>query len=437
MDVNQDGPDATSGGWEARRLGLVSASSLVIANMIGAGLFTTSGFALADLGDRRWVLLAWLLGGVVAVCGALSYGGIAHRIPVSGGEATYLSRALHPALGFMAGWVSVFAGFAGPIAAAALALESYLSTALGVAPPAGLTGATVIALAAILHAARPASGVGSLTGLVVLKAALLVGFLLWGAQRVETGGPPALAPFDIGAFAVTLVWVSFSFSGWNGAVYLAGEIREPERNLRRALWLPTVGVAVLYLAANALFLYSGDPSELAGRADVGAAAARLLGGPTAERVVAGIVALALVTSVSVMVLSGPRVLAQMARDGMLPGVLGRGRAAPTAAIAFQALLAIGIVFLSDLRQLIGTLGFTLGLSAAVTVGAAVWLRFREGAERVPMPGYPVVPALFVGFTLWSSAYLVFRSPSDALTGSVLLMLGLPAYLWSRMRRSRA
>ncbi len=267
--------------WERRRLGLPSASALVIASMIGAGLFTTSGFALADLGEPRWVLLAWTVGGVVAVCGALSYGGIARRIPVSGGEAIYLGRTVHPVLGFMAGWVSLLAGFAGPIAAAALALEVYLGTATGRAFPPGVTGAVVIAAAALLHALRPRLGTGSLTGLVVLKAVLLLTFLGWGASTLTVVDPPTPVPFEAGAFAVTLVWVSFSYSGWNGAVYLAGEIRDPERNLRRALWIPTLGVGLVYLAANAVFLGSGSVEELAGRADIGAAAAGLLGGPVA------------------------------------------------------------------------------------------------------------------------------------------------------------
>lgn len=432
MDVNRErGED-----WEQRRLGLGAASALVVANMIGAGLFTTSGFALSDLGDHRWVLLAWAVGGGVAFCGALSYSGIARRIPLSGGEATYLGRTVHPVLGFMAGWVSVFAGFAGPIAAAALALEAYLATALGRSVPPGFTGAAFIAAVAFLHAVRPHLGTASLTGLVALKALLLLGFLGWGAAQGVEVAPSVPAPFDAGAFAVTLVWVSFSYSGWNGAVYLAGEIRAPEKNLSRALWIPTLGVGVLYLATNALFLSAGTVADLAGRPDIGAAAAGLLGGPLAERSVAGLICLALVTSISVMALSGPRVLSQMARDGMLPIQLARGRRAPTAAIAFQAVLAIAIVLVSDLAQLIGTLGFTLGLSAAATVGVALWLRHREGADRVPIPGYPVTPALFIGFTLWSSAFLVARSPSDAAIGTVLLLLGIPAYGLRRLLQTR-
>ena len=425
-------PDGTADGsrWESRHLGLGTASAVVVANMIGAGVFTTSGFALADLGTAPRVLAAWALGGVIALLGALSYGGIAHRIPVSGGEATYLGRAVHPLLGFMAGWVSILAGFTGPIAAAALALGPYAETATGVALHTATLASAVILGAAWLHAMRPRAGTSSLNLLVVTKGIALTGFVLWGAWAIAAAdAPEARAParaFDLGAFAVTLVWVSFSYSGWNGAVYLASEIRDPERNLRRALWLPTLGVALVYVALNAVFL-AGPPELLAGRPDIGAAAAEALGGPTAARVVAALVVLALLTSVSVMVLSGSRVLARLARDGMLPRALGEGGIAPRAAIGFQALLCLGIVWLSDLAQLIATLGFTLGLSAAATVVVASWLRHREGAEAVPIPGYPVVPALFVLFTVGSSAFLVTRSPGDAALGTAMLLAGLPAY----------
>ena len=422
-----------AGDWERRRLGVGTASALVVANMIGVGVFTTSGFALADLGDPRWVVLAWAVGGAVALCGAVSYGGIARRIPLSGGEATYLGRALHPVFGFLAGWVSLFAGFSGPIAAAALGFEAYLGTATGVVFPAAWTGASVIVLAAVVHALRPEVGRVSLNALVVAKAIGLLIFLGWGASSIEPDTPATPVAFDLGAFAVTLVWISFSYSGWNGAVYLAGEIRDPDRNLRRALVIPTVGVALLYVATNAIFVWAGPVEAIAGRPDVGAAAAGLLGGPVAERAVAALIVMALLTSVSVMVLSGPRVLAQMARDGLLPAALAAGRDAPLVAIALQAGLAVLIVFVSDLSRLIATLGFTLGLSAAATVGAAAWMRRRQGAAAVSIPGYPVTPLIFIGFTIFGSGFLVLRNPGEAAIGTALLLAGLPAYYWSRAR----
>ncbi len=424
-----------SDSWESRRLGLAGASALVVANMVGAGVFTTSGFALADLGDAAWVLLAWLVGGGVALCGALAYGGIAQRIPRSGGEYTFLTR-LHPGLGFAAGWVSLWAGFTGPIAVSALALEVYLGAALGVAAPPGWTATAAIAVALVLHTVRTETGTTSLGAVVLLKLVALAAFLFWAsgaldASRVEV--LPARA-FDLGAFAVTLVWISFSYSGWNGAVYLAGEIRAPERTLRPALWIPTLGVALLYVALNAVMLWAAPAEQLAGQAEVGAIAAGALGGETARRWVSAVVCLALFSSVSVMVLSGPRVVAVMARDGFLPTALARGMASPRAALLAQAIAATALVWISTLRSLIGSLGFMLGISAAATVASAAYLRHREGGQSVPIPGYPWTPALFIGFTVGSTAFLVVRAPGDAAIGLVLLATGLPIYLW-RTRQS--
>lgn len=431
-------PTAAGEAWERRRLGPLAASAIVVANMIGAGLFTTSGFALADLGDPRAVVAAWLVGGVVALCGALSYGGIAHRIPESGGEATYLGAAVHPAVGFLAGWVSVFAGFAGPIAASALAFEVYLETALGVRLPHGVVGGALIAAVAALHALRPHLGTASLTGMVLLKLALLVTLVTWGASYPPGSAQITPSGFRAGAFAVTLVWISFSYSGWNGAVYLAGEIRDPGRNLARVLWMPTLGVAVLYAVTNAVFLRTGDAAVLAGRADFLAAAAGGLGGEWVERGVAALVALALLTSVSVMVLSGPRVLVRLARDGIVPRALARGRVAPAAAIACQAAVAIAILAAAGLAELIAALGYALGLSASAVVGVAMWLRRREGPDRVPIPGHPWVPLVFVVVTVATSAFLVVRNPAEAALGTAFLLSGLPAYaIFRGVRRSGA
>lgn len=430
----------TSRGWERRRLGPWSASALVAGNMIGAGVFTTSGFAMADLGDPRWVLLAWFAGGLIALCGALSYGGLARRIPRSGGEYTFLSESLHPALGFTAGWISLLAGFTAPIAVAALAFEQYLASAFDDLSPARWAGSAAVLVAGLLHGIRLRGGAWAQNAIVAAKLALLVGLVAWGGAVIARQGAPPLAsppPLDVGGFAVTLVWVSFAYSGWNGAVYLAGEIRDPERNLARVLWLPTAAVVLLYLALNAVFLFSGPAAALAGRAEVGAVAAGQLGGPALQRGVVGIVCLALLTSITAMVMAGPRVYAQMARDGYLPRWFAHGTDAPAAAIALQVGLALAVMRVAGLRELLGYVGFTLGLSAAATVVGAMRLRYLEGAERISLPGYPLLPALFVAATLASAAFLVWREPAQAAFGAATALLGLPLYYWRRGRMREA
>jgi len=413
-----------------RRLGLTSASALVVANMIGAGVFTTSGFALADLGRPEPVLLAWVIGGIMAVCGALSYGALARRIPESGGEYTFLSQTVHPLAGFLAGWVSLLVGFTAPIAAAALGLQAYLSDSLGLGGRPEWIGTTAILAAGLMHGLRLRTGVVLQNTAVGLKLALIGGFVLLGALRSPSYAGPAILPqadFGIGAFAVTLVWISFAYSGWNAAVYVAGEVREPERNLHRSLWLATGLVTLIYLALNAVFLYSAPAEALAGRADVGAIAAEALGGPALRQAVSVLVALALFTSISSMVMAGPRVYARMAEDGLFPRRLGVAKEVPRAAVALQVGLAVLVAWVSGLRELLGYIGFTLGISAAATIAGLIALRHREGPLRVPVPGYPWIPGIFILTTLAAASFMAAREPLQAGLGLLTVGLGIPVY----------
>jgi APA family basic amino acid/polyamine antiporter len=427
-------PESTRG---IRRLGLTSAAALVIANMIGAGVFTTSGFALADLGRPETVLLAWGIGGLVALCGALSYGALARRIPESGGEYTFLSRTVHPLAGFLAGWVSLLVGFTAPIAAAALGLQAYLADSLGLSARPEWIGTTAILIAGLMHGLRLRTGVVLQNAAVGLKLALIGGFVLLGATRSPSQPDSAVLPsagFELGAFAVTLVWISFAYSGWNAAVYIAGEVREPERNVHRSLWLATGLVTLVYLALNAVFLYSAPAEALAGKAEIGAIAAEALGGAALRHAVSVLVALALFTSISSMVMAGPRVYARMAEDGLFPRWIGVTGEVPRAAVALQVGLAVLVTWASGLRELLGYIGFTLGISAAATVGGLLALRRREGPLRVPVPGHPWVPGLFIAVTLGAAGFMAARQPLEAGVGLLTVALGVPAY-WLMRRTS--
>lgn len=425
-------------GTTARHLGPFSAAALVVANTVGVGVFTTSGFALADLGSPGRVLLAWLVGGVVAACGAWCYAAIATALPESGGEYTFLARTVHPLAGFLAGWVSLLAGFTGPIAAAALGLAAYVAPVIG--RPAGdpWIGTAGILLAVGLHGLRAAPGVRAQDVAVAVKLLLVTGFCLLGAWQLvgsDTGGgslPGAPVDFPWTTFGMTLVWVSFSYSGWNAAVYVGGEVRDPTRSLRRALLLGTGVIVLVYLGLNAVFVHAAPVGELAGQAEIGAAAARALGGPGLERAVRVVVALALWTSVSAMVMAGPRVAVAMARDGLLPRPLGRGDP-PVAALLLQAGLAILVVWLSDLAELLGTLGMTLGLCAVATVFGGLRHARRAGTAG---PGVWIPAALFGAATLATSAALAVQQPRSAALSVGLLAAGLPAWWLLRPRTPR-
>lgn len=414
-----------------RRLDTRSAAALVVANMIGAGVFTTSGFALADLSRPSFVLFAWVLGGGVALCGALSYGALAQRHPDSGGEYLFLSRMVHPLAGFLAGWVSLLAGFTAPIAAAALGLQAYIGATFMQDVRPEWIGTGAIALAGLIHAVRFREGVWIQNLAVVTKLVLIFGFIAFGLSTLpeRTPGPEAEAPFVLGAFAVTLVWISFSYAGWNAAVYIGGEVRDPERSLPRALLMGTGIVTLLYLGLNTVFVYAAPVEALAGRPDVGAVAAEALGGRPLRIGVSLVVALALFTSIWAMVMAGPRVYAKMAEDGLFPAWFRADGDTPVMAIALQTGAAIVVVWWSGLAELLGYIGFTLGLSSAATVAALLYLYWREDAAARSRFGFaqPWAGLLFIGMTLFGAAFMIQREPTQAAVGLATALIGIPVY----------
>lgn len=417
-----------------RGIGLPSATALVVANMIGAGVFTTSGFALQDLGRPDFVLLAWVVGGFLAMLGALSYAALARRLPESGGEYHYLARTLHPLAGFLAGWVSLLAGFTAPIAVAALALQEYLVPAFDVSFPREWIGTSAIVLAFLMHGLSRSRGVWLQNAAVSLKLLLLFGFIGIGITRLPDAPIDAVEAsthFDIGDFAVTLVWISFSYAGWNAAAYVAGEVRDPKRNATRALWIGCSLVTVLYVALNAVFVYAAPVATLSGRADIGAQAARALGGEWLWRSTSGVVALALLTSISAMMMAGPRVYARMAEDGLFPRRFVFRGDTPIVAVALQSGLAIVVLWWSGLAALLGYVGFTLSISTAATVIGLFRLRLREGATAVPILGFPWIPGVFVAVTLGAAGFMILRQPQEAIWGVATVLAGVPLYYWIR------
>lgn len=428
------------------RFGLTTLSAIVIANMIGAGVFTTSGFTLAALHTPQRVLAAWLIGGVLALCGALSYGALARRISGSGGEYLFLSRAVHPAAGFVAGWVSLLAGFTGAIAFAAHALEAYLLPLTTAPPawPAGWLAVTVIVLAGIAHGVTARLGTVAQNILVGAKLALLCGIIVYAfafaPAKAWQGGPllgadGGVAPLSWSALALSVMWISLSYSGFNAAVYVAGEAAQARRLVPRALLLGTLLVTALYLALNAVFVYVPAPELIAGSEDVAAQAAHALGGKPLANIVRVVIALALLTSVSSMIMIGPRVYAQMAADGVLPRWFHRAGQVPRRAVALQVVLAVLVVVIAKLEVLLSYLGFTLTLSAALTVASLFVLRARDGAIRVPVPGYPWVPGFYVIATLACAILAAAHRPHEALVGLLTIGCGLLAWRCSSVPRT--
>jgi amino acid transporter len=416
----------------APTFGLFSLVCLIIANMVGAGIFTTSGFALGDLGSANRVMAAWAVGGVIALCGAISYGGLVRRMTESGGEYLFLSRVIHPVAGFIAGWVSLLAGFTGAIAFAALAFETYAFPTRPDWLPSGGAAVTMVALAAVLHGVRVRTGAAFQNVIVVLKVVMIAGFLLFAAYVALSRGiapaPPAAMPFSLAAFAGSLVWISLSYSGFNAAVYVAGEAKDAQRNAPRALWIGTAVVTVLYVALNAAFVYLPPFEAVVGKEDVAAAAAQSIGGSTAALFIRVITVIALVTSVFSLIMAGPRVYARMADDGVFPKFFRfGGSGAPTAAILGQAALAIALIVMSDLRGLLGYLGFTLSISAALSVASLFIIARREGRQAVAVWGYPFTPLFYVLVTLILAGIAGSREPRQFLAAVITIVSGSVVY----------
>ena len=380
----------------------------------------------------------------MALCGAICYGGLACRFRESGGEYLFLARAVHPAAGFMAGSVSLLAGFTGAIAFAATALESYVTPTgglLGPLPPGALAMGIVFS-SALLHAYRVRPGTWIQNGMVALKFTILLSLLTWALLRYPEGWKglslPAngeTVPFSISAFALSLMWISLSYSGFNAAVYIAGEIEQPERVVPRALLWGTLLVGLFYLALNTVFLWGPPPAKIAGQAEVAAIAAEALGGAWLARLTRGVIVLSLFTSISAMTMLGPRVYAKMADDGLLPGWFRLRGEVPRAAIGLQTVLALVVIGVSGLRELLSYLGFTLSVSAALTVATIFWIRRREGAAALPIPAYPLPPLLFVGGTLLFATLAAFRNPWECVAGVVTILAGLVVY-WAMPKEER-
>jgi len=421
-----------------RHFGPTTLAALVVANMIGAGVFTTSGFALADLGSPTRVLAAWVVGGIIATCGAIGYGALARRLTASGGEYLFLSRVLHPAAGFVAGWISLLAGFTGAIAFAAHAFERYVRPEAS-AVPENVLAVTSVLVATALHGVRARPGAWSQNVVVGLKLVVLAGFAAVAVGAWRTGGAswPVVeaGPFDLAAFAGSLVWISLSYSGFNAAVYVAGEAKDPARTVPRAMLLATLGVTVVYLVLNAIFVGFVPFEDVVGRPDVAFAAAESLLGNAGATVVRAIVALALLSSVSSMIMAGPRVFAQMADDGLFPASLRFRGDVPTAAILAQAALAITVILVSDLESLLSYLGLTLSLSGALTVSCVFFLRRRHGASAVPVAGSIALPAVYVVATIVLAGLSLQNQPERALLATaVTVTTGLVVYTFVARRR---
>jgi APA family basic amino acid/polyamine antiporter len=424
-------------------ISLFTAISIVVANMIGTGVFTSLGFQAVDIKSGFALLCLWLVGGILALCGALSYGELAAVMPRSGGEFYYLSKIYHPAVGFLSGWLSATVGFAAPIAAAAMALGKYFSQVFPVFPPTAIAVAVAIGVS-LIHTRDVKLGSYFQISFTLLKVLLILtlivcGFLLGQPQDINF--LPANNDLNLilsSPFAISLVYVMYAYSGWNASIYIASEVKEPEKNVPRSLLAGTLIVMALYLLINFIFLHTTPLDQLAGKVEVGAVAATQIFGELGGKVMSLLISLGLVSAISSMVWAGPRVTQTIGEDIPFFKLLAttNAKGIPYNAILAQLAIVLVLVITSTFESIITYLGFTLTLSSFLTVLGVFVHRFRY--PDFPRPyktwGYPVTPLIFLAISLWMLVFIFKDKPVESLAGLATILLGLPVYFFADKQR---
>ena len=431
---------AASGGQSTGTVSWITAAAIVVADMVGVGVFTSLGFQVNDVTSGFSLLLLWVVGGIVAICGAFCYAELAAMLPRSSGEYNFLRQIYHPAFGFVAGWLSATVGFAAPIALAAMAFGVYFKSIAPNTPPLPL-GFAITWLAALAHLRGVKFGGAYHNAWTALKLVLIVVFIAAGFAFGDVQ-PISFAPSAVdlryisGApFAISLVFVMYSYSGWNAATYIVGELHQPTRYLPRALFAGTAIVIVLYVGLNAVFLITTPMRELAGQIDVAIVAGRHVFGDVGGRVVGALICLGLVSSVSAMTWIGPRVTMTMGEDMALLRVFSRKsrRDVPAVAIVFQLLVANLLLLTQSFEAVLDFIQFSLTFCSFFAVLGLIKMRITH--PNMPRPyrafGYPVTPVIFLSVTLFMMYYLVINRPLQSLAGFAMMSAGLVIYYVSR------
>jgi APA family basic amino acid/polyamine antiporter len=437
-----------------RELGPFSATFIVVANMIGTGIFTTSGIMAARLPGSGWVLLCWFFGGLIALSGALCYAELATRMPVEGGEYVYLKKLYHPALGFLTGWTSFIVGFSAPIAASALSFAEYIFAGLNInsgeinALAIFLfkkgTAIFIILLFTTIHYFGLRWGSRVQNFLTVLKIIIVFGLastgIVFGAGSWSRVFSKINGSFGGMAIGTAMVLVMFSYSGWNASTYIAGELKRPRKTLPVSLISGTLIVIILYMAVNTFIFQAVPYSEVRGVIPVLELALVKAFGSWAGDLLSLLIALALLSSLSAFILIGPRVYFAMAQDRLFFASASKIHTryhVPGRSIIVQGILAVMMVIIGSLEQLLVYLGFALWIFPWLAVAGVFIARRRKIGEdtAVKLWGYPFVPLFFLisSIALMTIAYV--NRPLESTAAVLTVVFGIPCYfLWVRGAR---
>jgi len=413
-----------------------TAVSIVIANMIGTGVFTSLGFQVLGIQSGFAIIMLWVLGGILALCGALTYGEIGSAFPQNGGEYNYLSKLYHPAVGFLSGWVSVTVGFAAPIAAASVALGKYVSKIYPQVNAIILAFIVVISIT-IIHSLTLKAGSAFQRAFTLVKVICIVMFVGFGLFHIPIHTVNFVASkmawndiFSI-SFAGSLIYVTYAYSGWNAAAYVAGEMENPKKNLPKALFVGTLIVMVVYTVLNYIFLYSVPINELKGVVEVGYLSANKIFGVQLGQFMSLVIAVLLISTISAMILAGPRVMQSMGNEIAPLKFFAKTNKnnVPFVAVIFQSVIALILVLTSSFESLINYVGFTLNLFTFLTVFSVFILRYKYKSIQRPfkMPLYPLPPILFLIIIGWILVSLLKTKTTESLFGLGTVAVGLVFY----------
>lgn len=422
-------------------------TAVVIANMVGTGVFTSLGFQLLDLRSGFVLLMLWAVGGVAAVCGAMTYAELGAAMPRSGGEYNFLTRIYHPAAGFVSGWVSATIGFAGPTALAAMTFAAYATSIMRGETSAWLEktlACSLVIVLTIVHSSNRRSSGGLQVFFTSLKIAVIAGFCLLAYSFVDTPQPVSFLPasgdgalLTSSAFAVSLIYVSYAYTGWNAATYLSSELEDPQRTLPVILLTGTILVMLLFIALNFVFLYVAPMDALVGQVEIGFIAAEAAFGDLGGRFTGLVMATLLISTVSAMTIAGPRVLQVIGEDFPALSLLARTNSSglPAAAIFVQSSLTILFILSSSFESVLVFAGFTLALNSFATVLGIFVLRYQQ--PDLPRPYktfmYPVPPLIYLALTGWTLYFVLMNRPAESLFGLGIIAAGLIFYFLSFLK----
>lgn len=432
-----------------RKLGLFPATNIVVANMIGAGIFTTSGLLMAELHNPLLMVILWAVGGVIALCGALSYGELGAAMPGAGGEYLFLSRLYSPIYGFLSGWVSFIVGFSAPIAASALGFSEYFTRAIpGLGDWLHANGfmrleitkkslaVAVILIFTFIHYRGIKYGARIQNALTILKILLIVVLLAGGFasgrgdfSNFHNGGSVGSGLAGWKTVGLSLMWIMFAYSGWNASTYLGAEIKNPKRNLPGSLIYGTLIVMVLYVAINLLYVYGINPGDMKGVISVGGLAMGNLFGKSAEILFSILIAFALFSSLSAFIIIGPRVYYSMAKDGLFFKAAGRIHKrfqVPSNSILLQALIAVVLVLSGTFEQVLTYMGFALGIFPVLSV-IGIWRLRKTHPEALKIKGFPIPQIIYITAGVMILVLSFMESPMESSIAILTVAVGIPAY----------